>query len=323
MSIKKTVYFRFIFYSGLTAGLILAGFCLQPEETRSFFSGWILWREPLLAGIVCGLTSSLLGVYILLNRIVFISLAISQSAGLGILLALFLGGIYFHPLATSSWSFSVGLFFASLTAILFARLRKTRKVPDESIIGLIYVAASGFTLLLGDRVAEGHHNIDNLLFGNAVAITLGELEVLMGTGAGLVLLHWLFRREFLYCSTDSEFMRIKGVKAGFWITLLYFTLVLGITLNLRALGALPVFALMVIPPIISLRAAQGLREAFLLSLFIGVLLPPLGYYFSYLYSFPTGASLIAVGLIYLVAAFGEWRWQNKKPRLCEHNRGFF
>jgi zinc transport system permease protein len=307
MFTKKTVIFRFIFYSLFTAALVGLGAWISPDESRNFFQSWQLWKEPLLAGIFCGFLSALLGVYILLNRIVFISLAISQSAGFGIFLALWVGGMFSLNLAESPLAFVAGLVAASLTALLFAGIRKSRRLPDESFIGMIYVVASGLTVLAGDRVAEGHHHIDNLLFGNAVAVTSSELTGLLIFGCPLILLHYLFRREFLYGSADPEFMRIKGLNAKGWIALLYFTLVVGITINLRVLGGLPVFALMVIPPILSLKRAQGLREAFFLSLFLGSLLPPLGYFFSFLFSFPTGASLIAVGFIYLAAGLLEWR----------------
>lgn len=307
MSIRKTVIFRFIFYSLLTAGLVALGTRLAPEEAAGFFQNWQLWREPLLAGIFCGFLSALLGVYILFNRIIFISLAISQSASFGIFLAIFIGGLFSVSLAESPFAFAAGILMAALTAMLFSWLRRTRKIPDESFIGMIYVVASGLTVLLGDRVAEGHHHIDNLLFGNAVAVTPEELKILLAIGLPLIFLHFFFRREFLYASADSEFMQIQGLNTKAWIALLYFTLVLGITANLKVLGSLPVFALMVIPPIISLKRAQSLREGFWLSLLLGAVLPPLGYFFSYLFSFPTGASLIAVGLLYLLFAMLEWR----------------
>lgn len=305
MSTTKMVTFRFIFYSLLTALLILLGAWLKPEEVQLFLTSWTLWREPLLAGILCGLLSAVLGVYILLNRIVFISLGIAQGASFGIFLAFFIAGFFGVTLGESVIPLSLGLIIALATTILFARLRRNRRLPDESMIGLIYVAASGLTILIGDRIAEGHHYIDNLLFGSAVAVSPSELKILLMVTLPLILIHYWFRREFLYVSADPEFMKIKGVKSGFWMTLLYFTLTLGITINLKTLGSLPIFALMVIPPLISLKRAQGIREAFWLSILLGIIIPPLGYFYSFLFSFPTGASLILVALLYTLASLLE------------------
>ena len=320
MSTTKTTFFRFIFYSFITALIIYVGAKSQPDEARLFLESWNLWREPLLAGMLCGLLAALLGVYILLNRIVFISLAISQGAGFGIFLSFFIAGLFGITLGESPLSLAAGLLMAWAAALSFAWLKKSPRISSESLIGLIYIAASGLTLLLGDRVAEGHHSIDNLLFGNAVAVNSGEFKVLLALTLPLLFIHFIFRREFIYVSADPEFIRIKGLGSRFWTILLYFTLTLGITLNLKVLGSLPVFALMVIPPFIALKRAGSMREAFLISLLLGWLLPPLGYYFSFLYSFPTGASLIGVGLIYLLASWVEsllFRFAFKKiPRVA-------
>lgn len=307
MSTGKTIYFRFIFYSLITAGLIFAGYRLRPEETLSFFESWGLWREPLLAGLLCGLLASGLGVYILLNRIVFISLGIAQGASFGIFLSFFIAGALGISLHDSPVSLLTGLGVALLATLLFAWLRRARRIPDESLIGFLYVAASGLTILLADRVAEGHHGVDDLLFGNAVAVTAFDLKVIAGVTALLFAAHFFFRREFLYTSADPEFMRVKGVPAKLWTMLLYFTLTLGITFNLKTLGSLPVFALMVIPPLISLKGAHGMREAFAISILLGAVIPPLGYYFSFIYAFPTGASLIAVACLYTLFSFAEVR----------------
>ncbi len=292
MSTGKTIYFRFIFYSLITAGLIFAGYRLRPEETFSFFESWGLWREPILAGLLCGLLASGLGVYVLLNRIVFISLGIAQGASFGIFLSFFIAGALGISLHDSPVSLLTGLGVALLAALLFAWLRRARRIPDESLIGFLYVAASGLTILLADRVAEGHHGVDDLLFGNAVAVTAFDLKVIAGVTALLFAAHFFFRREFLYTSADPEFMRVKGVPAKLWTMLLYFTLTLGITFNLT---------------LISLKGAHGMREAFAVSVLLGAVIPPLGYYFSFIYAFPTGASLIAVACIYTLFSFAEGR----------------
>jgi zinc transport system permease protein len=278
---------------------------LSREQADQFLAAWQLWRDPILAGMICGLVLSFLGVYILLNRIVFVSLSISQGASFGIFLAFLIGGWVGWNLEASSLPLGLGLLVAIATAIFFARFRKSRRFPDESLIGLIYIATSGLIILIGDRISQGRHNIDNLLFGDAVAVSTKDLLFVSCVAAPVFFLHLIFRREFLYGAADPDFMKIRGMKTNFWMILLYFSLTVMITASLKVLGALPVFALMVLPPLVSLKKAEGLRDAFLISVLIGTLLPVLGYYFSFLFSFPTGASLIGVALIYTLTSVIE------------------
>lgn len=302
---KKTAAIRFIFYSLFSFAFLAILYVLKPEAVAQFSESSFLWRDPIIAGSFCGLLLSILGVYILLNRIVFVSLSLSQGASLGIFLcflALDLWGL--HEVEATIPQIA-GLILALLTAYLFAKFRKRSEYPDESLMGLIYVGASGLIILIGDRIAEGRHSIDTLLFGDAVAVTSHDLYLVLGIGIPLLLIHFIFRREFIYVSADSDFMSIRGVSSKFWMVFLYFTLTVAITLSLKVLGSLPVFALMVIPPFIALKRAKSMKDAFIVSAFLGISLPALGYFFSFLFSFPTGASIIAVALVYVVASWGE------------------
>jgi zinc transport system permease protein len=296
---------RFIFYSLVTVLLVAAGWGLKPEDTRHFFQDWVLWYEPILGGLICGLLAALLGVYMLLNRIVFMSLAVSQGAGLGIFAAFFIAGFFGISLAGSPLALLSGFAFASLTALLFAGTRRSVSTTDESLIGLIYCAASGLIVFIGDRISEGRHDIENLLFGSAVAVTGADLAVLIAAAALIIGIHLTFRREFLYVSADPAFMAIRGLKTKFWVVLLYFTLTLGITISMRTIGSLPVFALMAVPPWIALKGSRGLTDSFTTAILLGIVIPPLGYYLSFLYSFPTGASVIVVALMFVAASLLE------------------
>lgn len=275
------------------------------QESLHFAREWPLWYEPVIAGLVCGLLCALLGLYMLLKRIVFVSLAITQSAGLGIFISFFIAGFWGLSLEHSPLSFLAGLILASSTAFLFVFFRKSQKNFDEVLIGLIYIAASGLIIFIGDRITEGKHAIDNLLFGNAVAVTAASLQILTAITMVTMIVHFFFRRELLYTSADSHFMHVTGLKTNFWLVLLYLTLIIGITISMKTLGTLPVFALMVIPPFIALKRAQGLRDAFLIAFQLGMIIPPLGYYLSFLFSFPTGASVIVVALLYVMVSFVE------------------
>lgn len=293
------IKFRYSFYSLLTLFIVGILSFLKPEEAATFSQSWLYWHEPVLAGLICGILAALMGVFMLLNRIVFVSLAVAQGAGLGIFLSFFVAGFWGISIEESPIAILSGFAMASLTSLFFTRFRrKSRYIPDEVWIGLIYIFSSAFIVLIGDRIGEGHHHIDNLIFGSAVAITSGDLAFLASVTALVLGVQYVFRREFAYSSTDPEFMAIRGMKTRNWQTLLNLTLTLSITVSLKTLGSLPVFGMMLVPPYLALKNAGNLRDAFLTSLFIGMIIPPLGYYFSFLFDYPTGASIIFIAFVY-------------------------
>lgn len=308
---------RFVFYNLVTLVLVVAFSWPRREDALGFIEAWQLWYEPVIGGVVCGLLASLMGVYMLLNRIVFVSVAVAQGAGLGIFFTFLVADAMGLHLTESPLALLGGFAASSLLLFVFNKLRRMRHVTAEVLIGLMYVFASGLTVLIGDRIAEGRHHIDALLFGNAVALNAADLSMIAGVTTFVLGIHALFRREFAYVSADPDFMRIRGVNVGFWQNMLSLTLCLSITASMKTLGSLPVFAVMLIPPFLALRHADNLHDAFFTSIFLGILIPPLGYYFSYLYGFPTGASIILTGLFYVVGGVAEGPFL----RLCARGKG--
>ena len=57
----------------------------------SFWDGYILWRDPIIAANLGGVLLLYLGFYIVLSRSAFVSAAVSQFAGLGVVVAMLLG----------------------------------------------------------------------------------------------------------------------------------------------------------------------------------------------------------------------------------------
>jgi hypothetical protein len=75
---------------------------LDAPTWNEFSSGWQLgiYQDPVLCGILAGAILGLLGVFVVLRRAVFVTAAISQSAGLGVVFAFALqihGGVPVPP----------------------------------------------------------------------------------------------------------------------------------------------------------------------------------------------------------------------------------
>lgn len=297
--------FRLLYYLFASLLIILMISLVQWDEAKRFFEIPELWWEPITAGALTGCLGALLGIYLILNRIVFMGLAVSQAAGLGIFLAFLGGGLLGLSLEHTTWPLLAGVILSSLTAALFAMLRRRTSISQETVTGLIYVLAGGLTIMIGDRIIQGHHEIDHFLLGSAVAVLRSDLIFIFVTTFFIGILHYIFRKLFLFCSADEEFMASKGVKTRRLIGLLYLTVAIGVTVATKTLGLLPVFALLVLPAFISLKKSTNVTDAFSTALLIGVLSPPLGYYVSFLFSFPTGASMITVCGMYLILSFAE------------------
>ncbi len=272
-----------------------------------FWASWIFWRDPLAVAIIAAALCSFVGVYIVLKRIVFVSAAMSQMSGVGVAFAFYLCGVfavdphhapvYLHPVL---WA----IVAAAAVANVFSGNLGNRRLSGESVIGIAYlVAAAGVILILNSpHVTQEAHEVNDLLYGNAVAVPPEQLYIMSAAAIAVALVHGLFGKEFVFTAFDPEMARTLGLRTSFWSLLLFLTFAVAISVSTRAIGALPVFAFTVIPPAAALLVASRMWSAFAIAVGIGVASAFIGYWASWQWQLPTGASMVSVAALFLLLA---------------------
>jgi zinc transport system permease protein len=274
-------------------------------ESVGFFESAFLWRDPMAVAIIAAALCAFVGVYIVLKRIVFVSAALSQMSGVGVATAFYLASVTGHdphraPLYLNPLWYAIG--FAAIGAALFSLNLGHRRLAGETVVGLGYLiaAASVIVVLNSPRVTQEAHEVNDLLYGNAVAVPPEQLWIMSGTALFIGLLHAVFGKEFVLTSFDAEMARTLGLPTRAWNLLLFLTFAVVISVSTRAIGALPVFAFMVIPPAVGLLLATRLWTVFATSVGVAVASAALGYYASFRWSLPTGASMVMAAALFFV-----------------------
>jgi len=177
------------------------------------------FRAGLIGCCMVAAICSFLGVYIVLRRIVFVSAALAQASSAGVALALLVGLNPFH----------FSLVFTMSCLALFAFVPFRRKLPMEGFIGFGYILASALAILFVARNPAGEARALNILFGNILTVSSGELLMLGTIFPLVVLIHYLFYKEFLLVSFDYEMARALQMRADLWNLILLLTI--GITIS--------------------------------------------------------------------------------------------
>ncbi len=274
----------------------------MSEAGISFWEASFLWRDPLIAASLGAFLCSLAGVYIVLKRSAFVGAAVSQAAGFGVVLALLAP----HVVGVEVPPLGAGILAGTLSAGLFAVSRKGGRVGVESSIALAYVIAGAGSLLLGTFLTHEYESVHSLLFGDAVAAPPDELLALGGAALGLTLLHLGLGRKFIFVSFDPETAEAMGLAVRRYNAALYFSVGLSIAVATRALGALPVFALTIIPAAGGLLLFDRLRAVFAYAIATAIGSALVGYYLSFVWEKPTGAMIVASSVLALLPG-AAWR----------------
>ena len=265
------------------------------------FDAVLLFREALYGTVVIALACSVLGVYVVLRRIVFVGAALAQLSSAGIALGLFLSGqglllgLAEQPIALS--------LLLTLAGVLFFGSGSGRgRVPPDATIGVTYAVAGAVGILLIAKAAHGEAH-DIFLQGNILGITRADTLTLLATAIPVLLVHLVFYKESLFISFDRETARTLGFKVEFWNMFLYFTLGLVIAFAMQFAGVMLVFNFLVLPAVTGLLVARSMAGTFAVSIISGLVAAIAGFTLSIPFDLPSGPTIIAVSGALAVMAF--------------------
>jgi ABC-type Mn2+/Zn2+ transport system permease subunit len=253
----------------------------------------VLWlfREALYGTLLIALGCSVLGVYVVLRRIVFVGAALAQISSAGIAL-----GILFSSLGVGGFLAGelILSFLATLAGVVFFSVTGTRsRVPPDAALGVAYVVSGSIAVLLVAKAA-GADVHDIFLQGNILGITTRDNFILGAVLVPILAVHVLLYKEFLFVSYDPEMARTLGYSVRRWTFTLYLTIGIMIAVAMRSAGVLLVFDFLVIPAVIGLLLGHNMRGVFFWAVLSGLLAALVGFTLSIPFDLPTGPTIIAV-----------------------------
>lgn len=206
-----------------------------------------------------------------------------------------------HP-CEETWSLPwlMALLFACGGALALGFVREGRQATKGWIMGAVFITASATVLLLGGMVQQEMHDVNDVLFGNAIALSQGQMWQALVVSALVLGLHLWLAKLFLSYAFDPATARAHGFPVRLLDSVLFLSMGLAIAAGTRVVGALPEFAFAVFPGMTALRLVRRARWLVVVSAVLGASIAFLGYWISFEWALPTGATMAVVALaIYL------------------------
>jgi zinc transport system permease protein len=266
---------------------------------EGFLAAREIWQAPLVASVISGALLGFLGVYVVLRRTVFVSAALTQISTVGLVVGLFLEERLHIEAEHAHHQLGMAMGFAVVGALLLGALRP-RRLPAEATVGAAWVAASAAVVLGISRLVHASHDLGGMVFGNAVAVPDDELWMIGAVALLCAALHLAFAKEIAFASFDPETATALGLRVRVWDAVLSLTVGLAIPAAARALGALPVFALLTLPASAALLLGLRFRAVFAVATGLGVVAAAGGYLVSWGAETPTGATMVLVAALALL-----------------------
>jgi len=251
--------------------------------------------QAFIAALITGAVLSYLGVHVVGRGIVFVDLALGQISSLGVAFAAFIG----------TGLTSIPLIFTLAGALLMSFINiRDKRLKQEAIIGILYAFASALTVLFISKTPHGDSDIQEVLFGNILSVSWGQIGTIGIVFGVIALLQLVFFNKFfgLTKSFENGENHLIGI-FNIWNFLFYISIGLAIVFAVKINGVIPVFSFLIIPAVSAIVLTKNNFAVFIIALIISVLASFFGLNFSFHYDFPAGSSIVAIlGIIFILAS---------------------
>ena len=258
-----------------------------------------LMLPPFVACLLLVAIHSYLGLHVIAREVIFVDLSLAQMAALGTTAGLLIG-----VAPGSGKAQLMALAFVVIGAALFAATRTSERgrVPQEAIIGIVYVVASAAALLVADKAPRGADAIKDVLVGTILWVTWPAIARLAVAYLVLGAVLFALRKRFESISFDPAGSAAKGWKLRWWDFLFYVVFGVVITFSVPLGGVLLVFSFLVVPAVTAFLFTRDPMKLTLIAWGTGTLASALGLWLSYQSDLPTGPTIVcSYGLVLLVA----------------------
>lgn len=248
------------------------------------------FRNALIIGLLSGVACGIIGSFIVIKKISFVSGSIAHASFGGIGIAYFFG---FNPVLGA-------LIFSIISALGIGFINKKNKSQEDASIGAIWSIGMAIGLIFIYFTPGYASDLMSYLFGNILLSTNSDLIYIAILNVLIVLSVYFLFKWLVAIIFDEEFALITNIKVFPLYLFLLVLIALSVVVLIRSVGVILVIALLTLPA----SSAQLLSKKFKNIIFIAIVLAVFsnltGILLSYYLNLPSGPVVIfTAAVIYI------------------------
>jgi len=252
-----------------------------------------------IAGLASSVVSGIIGSYVVVKRIVFISGSISHSVLSGIGFALWLerakGIDWLSPLEGA-------LIAGILSALAIGWIHLYYREREDSVIAALWSIGMAVGILFISQTPGFNVELTNFLIGNILWVTPTDLNILFALDLFILICVVCLHKRFLAICFDEEQAKLQGVPVNALYLLLLVLTAVTIVLLIQVVGIILVMTMLTIPAAIANLFSTTLSRVMVLAVFISAAFCLGGTALAYHVDWPGGATIALVAGIAYVGA---------------------
>ena len=249
-------------------------------------------QRSLLAAAMVGGLCSVIGVFVVLRGLAFVGAGTSHAAFAGVALGYLVG---WPPLF-------LAIIFGLATVWTTGWVEEKGRMKLDVSIGILYTTTMALAILFIGLMKNYNAEVYGYLFGSVLSVTEDELFVIGGLSVLVLGLILLFSKELYFIAFDQEMAEASGVPARLMFFLLLTLVALTVVVSLKTVGAILVFAMILIPASTAYQLTHSLKTLTLYSMAIGVATSVGGVIISAVCDLPSGPAIVLLATVLFFCA---------------------
>lgn len=245
--------------------------------------------RALIVGICISLSSSLLGVNMVLKNKAMIGDGLSHVAFGSVAIALALN---WAPLVVTIPIVMVASFF-------ILKLSEKNKIHGDALIALLASSslAIGYIIIHANGV---NIDIESYLYGSIYGITNLELVLSIILAVIVVSSFVVFYNKIFSVTFDDAFAKSTGIKTELYNIIISILCSLTVVIGMKVMGTLLISSLIIFPVLSARQIFKSYRQVVIASAIISVLCFFVGLVINFNIDWPVGATIVVVNLAVLI-----------------------
>ncbi len=262
------------------------------ETLRNYFSfSFVVYA--FVAGIMIALSSSLLGVTLVLKRFSYIGDGLSHTA---------FGAMAVASILKISNSTVFVLPVTMVCAILILCAKESSKIKGDASVAMISVGALAvgyFLLNIFSPSVNLSGDVCSTLFGSTLILTLTKFDMILSVviSALVILFFVIFYNKIFAITFDEDFSFACGIKTKLINMVLASVIAVIIVLAMNLVGTLLISALIIFPAVSSMLIFKSFKMVTIFACVISVFCAVTGILIAILAGTPVGPTIVIIEII--------------------------
>lgn len=246
--------------------------------------------KAIIVGLLISISSALLGITLVLKRYSMIGVGLSNVSFAALSIAL--------SFDISPMEFTMPIVI--LAGIILLKYGEKYNISSDTSIAILSCISVSIGVTFTAVTKGLNVDVCNYLFGSILIMKRSDMYISFVLGIVVLISYILLYNKIYTITIDEDFAKASGVNVSLYNTLVTILISVTIVIGMKFMGSMLISCLIIFPALTSMRIFRSYKVVVISSVIVSVTALFIGITLSYIYSTPTGASVVLVNLVFFI-----------------------